>query len=419
MTNSSKSVVFVGGSHSIHVKIPAGIIRNEGYRVTMADLQLETQSDAFDVFDQVYNLNGSFEKKVLNIRALCGKQDAGIQDGLMTIEKPLQLKSYLWNLTQAWLRAKRLTKIVEKERPGIVYFQSMTAGGMIAYYLLKSLGWPKENARPGLITHLWGYRPRYHGNRIREIKVLKFFDHIHSSSPAIVKMYKENYEVPEDKLSFFVRGININSFGAKPDSVLQQARKQWNIPEDKFVIIHNRHLHPMYRVDIAVEAFIELVKQGHDVFLMLIRGNMYDRDYERCLLDMLKNNGCQDRVSSIEPTILTPDQMAVALQLADCAVNCVPFDAFGISIIEAMYCRTVPVVRNLESYIQFIKDGQTAFAVGVSVSEYVEKIKELIKKPRLRKKLAENGFELVAQEGTEQIYRRKILDLVERCWHNW
>lgn len=412
-----KTVLFVGGSHSIHVRIPANIICKSGYRIVLADLQGETDAEVYDIFDEVYRLEG-LESRIVKFKSTLNRKPDSAQDGQLLLEKPTRLKSYFWALFSAKIKARRLTNIVLKEKPGIIYFQSMTAGGTIAYYLLKNLKWPDPENRPGLITHLWGYRPRYPGIRKREIKALQYFDHVHSSSPAIIKTYNEYYYVPPQKSSFFVRGISKDDFGPKSESVLQEWANKWKVP-DKFVIIHNRHLHPMYRVDIAVDALIELTKRGCDVCLMLVRGSMYVKEYEKRLYEKLRKNNCEDRMLSLSPNILNSEQMAIALQLSDCAVNCVPFDAFGISIIEAMYCKAVPIVRDLPSYIQFVKDGQTAFAVGPSPVEYADRIEELINDPSLRERLIENGRALVSKEGTEQIYKEKILGLVKNCWHNW
>jgi glycosyltransferase involved in cell wall biosynthesis len=300
----------------------------------------------------------------------------------------------------------------------VLHFQSMSATGMTAYHFLRRRGWPEPARRPGLLTHLWGYGARFPGIRRREIRVLREFDQIHTSSPAVGRLYREHYEVPAEKLRVFVRGINLETFAPRAPEVLAAARAEWKVPADKFVVIHNRHLHRMYRVDIAVEAFVALAKEGHDVFLLLVRGSMWQPDYERELLGRLQAAGLGDRVACL-PHVLSASEMATALQLAQCSVNCVPFDAFPVSILEAMYCRAVPVVRNLESYSQFIREGETAFAVEGEVEGFVPRIRQLIVDGGLRERLADAGVALVRAEGSEEIFRRHTLQLIEKCWHGW
>ena len=84
-----------------------------------------------------------------------------------------------------------------------------------------------------------------------------------------------------------------------------------------------------------------------------------------------------------------------------------------------MYCRAVPVVRNLESYAQFVQEGKTAFAVDGGAEEYVRRIEQLITDEALRTRMADTGVELIRAEGSEEIFRRKTLELIERCWHEW
>jgi glycosyltransferase involved in cell wall biosynthesis len=411
-------VLVVGGSHSVHVRIPAGMLRAVGYRVVLADTQGETAPDAGDAFDTVYSLGDVLERLLLRGRATLPPATPSSELGPMEIETRTRLQPYLWRLANGALRARRLRSIVRLERPGMLHFQSMTLGAMTAYYWLRGLGWPPSQTRPGLLTHLWGYEARMPGIRRREIRVLREFDHVHTSSPAVARIYREHYEIPPDKISVFARGINLDMFAPRAPAALAAAQAAWGVPAGPFVIIHNRHLHPMYRVDIAVDAFIKLAQEGHDVFLMLVRGGMCQLDYERMLMNRLAAAGLAARVA-LMPPVLNAQEMGTALQLAHCAVNCVPFDAFPVSILEAMYCRAVPVVRRLESYTQFVKDGETALAVDGGPDEYANAVRRLIVEPGLRQRLANAGAALVEAEGSAEIFRRKTLELVEACWHEW
>ncbi len=418
--SGQRCVCVVGGSHSPHVRIPAQMLRDAGYRVILADSQAKITPEAVPVFDEIYSLRPRTQQLILRgaqpLRP--GGATATAELKPIEIEQPTRWRSFLWRQFQAWAQARRLLRVIRTERPGVLHFQSMTAHGLIAYHLLRMLGWPLRDKRPGLMVHLWGYGPRYPGVRRREIQALRHFDEIHTSSPAVARIYREHYEVPQDKLHVFVRGINLNTFAPRDAATLDQARRDWGVPNDKFVIIHNRHLHPMYRVDVAVDAFISLAREGHDVFLILVRGSMAQAEYERELCARLEAAGLRDRLA-LMPPVLTADQMAVVLQLADCSVNCVPFDAFPVSILEAQYCRAVPVVRNLESYTHFIKEGQTGFAVDGGAEDYVPPIRRLIQEPDLRQRLADAGAALVETTGSEEIFRQKTLDLIEKCCHDW
>lgn len=413
----NRCVIEVGGSHSVHTQTPARMIREAGYRVVLADLQIQPEPHASGAFDEVYPLADRLQRTIIRGREAVGTSRTA-EDKAPEIEEPVRLKAYVWQLTQSYLRARRLLALIRRERPGVIHFQSMTAAGMTAYYLLRAMGWPPPERRPGLLTHLWGYGARFPGIRRREIRTLKHFDHIHTSSPAVARIYREYYEVEADRISVFVRGIDLGTFAPRDAGTLDRARAEWGIPSGRFVIMHNRHLHRMYRVDIAVEAFIRLAAEGREVFLVLVRGGMCQPDYEQELVGRLRERGLGDRVA-LMPPVLKAAEMATALQLSHCCVNCVPFDAFPVSILEAMYCRSVPVVRDLESYTQFVKDGQTAFAVPESPEAYAARIRRLMDEPGLRDRMTDAGVELIRREGSEEIFRRNTLELVERCWHEW
>lgn|GEM_PF-2340887 len=418
MLARDRTVVVVGGGHSVHVRVPAQMLREAGYRVVLADLQPAISPEAHAVFDEIVPLGGHPPEWLLRRRppartSPAGEADAGGPIAVETRTRPAALAFHLW---QGWARAGRLLQLVRRARPGALHFQSMTAGGMTAYYFLKRLGWPPRGRRPGLLVHLWGYGPRFPGIRRREIRALAAFDRIHTSSPAVARLYREHYAVPAEKIQVFVRGINLRTFAPRPPEELAAARREWGVPDGPFVIIHNRHLHPMYHVEVAVDAFIRLAQAGHDVFLLLVRGSMRQEDYERALLARLGEAGLRNRVALLPP-VLSAEQMAVALQLSHAAINTVPFDAFPVSILEAMYCRAVPVVRNLESYTQFVRPGETAFAVDGGPEAYAACLRRLITDPALRTRLADAGVELVRREGSEEIFRAHTLALIEGCWH--
>lgn len=416
MSEGRRTIVVVGGSHSPHTRVPSRMLREAGYRVALADLQPAPPTEPDEAFDAVYPLFDWTQALLLKGRAVAPPPGADYALKPIEVEAPTRWTSYAWRLVRGRLRARRLCSVVRREGPGLVYFQSMTAGAMTAYYWLKGAGWAVRGSRPGLIAHLWGYKPRYPGERRRESQVLAAVDEIHTSSPQVARIYRENFGVPDEKVHVFIRGPNLETFRPRPAGDLDAARAEWGVPADKFVIIHNRHLHPMYRVDVAVDAFIDLARRGRDVFLILVRGSMREEAYEREMLARLASAGLADRVA-VMPPILTPDQMAVALQISHAAVNCVPFDAFGVSIVEAMVCRAVPVVRDLESYVQFVRDGETGFAVAGGAEAYADRLDRLIVDPALRERMADAGQDLVRREGSEEAYRRHVLDLVERCWH--
>lgn len=410
-----RCVCVVGGSHSVHVRVPAQMLRAAGYRVVLADLEVAQAPGATDVFNAVYTLPQRWERWAARRPRGAAPAEAAHEREPVAIETPTRVPSLVFQLTRAWFRAGRLLQVVRRERPGVLHFQSLTAGGMTAYYLLQRLGWAPPGKRPGLLAHLWGYHPRYPAIRRREIQVVAHLDQIHTSSPAVARMYREHYAAAPEKLHVFVRGIELATFAPRDAATLAAARAAWGVPADKFVIIHNRHLHPMYRVDIAVDAFIALAREGHPVFLMLVRGSMRDEQYEQSLLQRLDAAGLRDRVTLL-PHVLSAPEMATALQLAHCSVNCVPFDAFPVSILEAMYCGAVPVVRNLESYTQFVRDGETAFAVEGEPNAYVPRIRQLITQPDLRRRLAAAGAALVSAEGSAEIFRKHTLALIVACW---
>jgi glycosyltransferase involved in cell wall biosynthesis len=419
MAEQKPCVLAIGGSSSLHVRIPAEMLRQAGYRVALADLEPTVWPGTESFFDAVYTLMEPVQRTLMGVRAkvLHAEPEHPVKE--MQVEEPSRARPYYWRLMHGWLRAGQLRKIVAHEHPGVVHAQHFTLCAMTLYYWLKHAGFEREAKRPGVLGHLFSYKPRFPGIRRRENEVVKSCDYIHTSSEHVAKIYLENYDIAPDRMSVCVRGIDLGTFAPRSAEALDAARQAWGVPKGKFVLFHNRHLNPMYRVDIAVDAFIELARRGHDVFMLFARGSMWDKSYEDELLARLGAGGVAGRVALL-PHILSADQMAIALQLSDCTINTVPYDAFAVSIFESMYCRAVPVVRDLPSYYRFVKEGETGFLCGgTGIDQYVEKIERLIRDPTLKQRLGEAGARLVAAEASVEHYRRNVLNLVERCWHDW
>jgi glycosyltransferase involved in cell wall biosynthesis len=418
-TGRKPTVLVLGGSSSLHARIPAQMVREAGYRVMLANAERTVAPGTEDFFDSVFQLVTVPEQMMLMLRSAVGGSEDRRPVGPMQVVTATRRKSLYARLCQGWLRGRRLAWLVRRLRPGLLHVQSMAVGGMTLYYYMKRMGPDRPELRPGTLVHLFSYQPRYAEIRAREIRVLKACEQVHTSSPVVADIYREHYEVPADKLHLLVRGIDLDTFAPQDPDQLDAARRQWGVPADKFVLIHNRHLHPMYRVDIAVETFIELVRRGHDVFLILVRGSMWEQAYEEQLLGMLEAAGCAGRVA-LMPHILSARQMAAALQLADCSINTVPFDAFPVSILESMYCHAVPVVRDLDSYSLFVRDGETGMLCGgEGIDDYLRRIELLIGRPELKERIARAGADLVAEKGSAEMYRRDLLDLVRRCYRDW
>lgn len=418
MAERKGCIVVLGESSSTHARIPAQIVREAGYRVVLAEMQVPTAPGSDQYFDAIYPLQHALEPLILRLprRAGGGAGKRPIQG--MALLEPTRWKSLAWQLLRGWLRAGRLVQVVKRERPGVVHVQGTWVGGMTMYYYLRRMGFSNPR-KPGTMAHLFSYQPRYAPQRAREQRALAACEMVHTSSHVVKRLYEEHYAVPPEKLALLVRGIDLQTFAPRDAGTLAAARASWHVPAGKFVIIHNRHLHPMYRVDIAVDTFIELARRGHDVFLILVRGSMCEAGYEAQFVAQLERAGLGDRFA-LMPPVLTPDQMAVALQLSDCSINTVPFDAFPVSILESMYCRAVPVVRDLESYDLFVHEGQTGFRCGgTGIDDYVTKIERLILDPALKERVAAAGVALVRAKADLALYRRDLLQLIERCWREW
>jgi len=95
------------------------------------------------------------------------------------------------------------------------------------------------------------------------------------------------------------------------------------------------------------------------------------------------------------------------------------YEGLGISLLEAMTCGVVPVVRGMPPVTEFVKHEDTGLLVDASPEEAAKAILRLLAEPNLWMQCSEGARSMVANEYSEDIsYRRWVEFLTELCEHS-
>ncbi|MEC4852444.1 MAG: hormogonium polysaccharide biosynthesis glycosyltransferase HpsP, partial [Jaaginema sp. PMC 1079.18] len=130
----------------------------------------------------------------------------------------------------------------------------------------------------------------------------------------------------------------------QPFPAIGAARKHWQIPPQKPLIVFLSRIEPKKGLNLLLPALEALLKQGIDFHFALAGANPQDPDYEKQIRDRIHQSPLQQR-TTITGFIGGTDKVAL-LQDADLFVLPSYYENFGIAVAEAMAAGTAVVISD-------------------------------------------------------------------------
>jgi glycosyltransferase involved in cell wall biosynthesis len=165
------------------------------------------------------------------------------------------------------------------------------------------------------------------------------------------------------------------------------------------VVLSARHLHPVYNQETIVAAFSRVLREIPDALLVL-RLHSSDPAYLATLQRRIEDCGLR---SSIRPVGTLPyERLGELYRLAHVTVS-VPFsDGTPMSVLEAMACGSAPVVSDLPSLKEWIRDGWNGDLVHPNDSSTLAtRIVRLLEDAAVRSAYAKRNLEIVQTRATQ------------------
>jgi glycosyltransferase involved in cell wall biosynthesis len=143
------------------------------------------------------------------------------------------------------------------------------------------------------------------------------------------------------------------------------------------------------------------VRQQIPDAVLLLKHNSGDTDYVRKLQQRIDEAGLRPSVRVVG--LLPYERMADLYRLAQVTVS-VPFsDGTPMSLLEAMACGSAPVVSDLPSLGEWIREGWNGHLVAPSDSAALAAhVVRLLRDPLLRSAYANRNLEIVRTRATQQ-----------------
>jgi glycosyltransferase involved in cell wall biosynthesis len=165
------------------------------------------------------------------------------------------------------------------------------------------------------------------------------------------------------------------------------------------VVLSARKLFPIYNQETIIAAFL-LVRRRVPDAVLLMKDYHSDPNYVHGLQRLIDENGLQDSVLTLGA--VPYEQVADLYRLASVSVS-MPFsDGTSMSVLEAMACGSAPIVSDLPSLREWIREGWNGHLVAPNDKEVLaERIVNLLEDTKLRETFATRNLEIIRERADQ------------------
>jgi len=287
----------------------------------------------------------------------------------------------------SWLDYPRLKRQFEQVlraiRPDIVHAGPIQRvallPAMAGFHPLLSMSWGFDMLEDAGRDLLWQAATRY---------VLKHSDWF-AADCQTVRLKAESYGFPAGRMTIFPWGVDHDIFQPRDRGFM---RRQLGYEED-LLIVHTRSWEPRYGVDVALEGFWRASRQEAHVRMLMLGGGSQEKKVKQ----FVKEKGLEERI--IFCGYKENEILAQYYRAADVYLSASHVDGSSVALMEAMACACPPLVSDIPSNLEWVRDGQEGWVFrDAHAQSLAQRIVEI---SRSRDTLKERG---------EQAQRKARLD---------
>lgn len=242
---------------------------------------------------------------------------------------------------------------------------------------------------------------------------LKKADAITTTAEFMKEYLTKTFNVSENKIVRIPWGIDLRIFQCGYEEEVKRLKEGLDIRAHSPIINSNRGMEPKYEIGTIIEAVPYTLESRSDAIFIFIRG-YGSSEFEDKMKTKAKKIGVADNTRFISK-LLTPEEMAVYLNMADVLISIPKTDQFGSSIMEGMACGVIPIVSNIGVYKQYLIDGDNAFSVNPeNPKEIAEKIIYYIEHPEIKEKFYTVNRKIIEEKEDWNKNAKKMEELYEK-----
>jgi glycosyltransferase involved in cell wall biosynthesis len=157
----------------------------------------------------------------------------------------------------------------------------------------------------------------------------------------------KDYSLPDDKITVFPWGIDLSQF-KKTDK--KSAKEKFPMTKDKFVVIYNRHLEPVYGATDLLEGFKIFSNGKNDVLLIMLS----EGAQKNTVVKFIAENKLEEKINLTGRTVNA--ELPAFLNSSDVYISTSLSDGSSLSLLEAMACGLGIVVTDVPAIKEWVNE---------------------------------------------------------------
>jgi glycosyltransferase involved in cell wall biosynthesis len=294
----------------------------------------------------------------------------------VSYDKPFDfVKLYRAKSTRVLCRIWYILKVLRKEKPDVVHYLFVNKTAIAPLLMFR---------RPfRYVCSVFGsdiYRGlKKRTDRIFKRLALRYCDAIvynsHQMGKEIIRFMPG---IDRNKLNPILMGVDFDLFDRINDDNRQVLKSACAVTDRDVMILSFRGLSAVYNQKVIIDSIPELVSRYSGLKFVFVAGSSRAEDVAATVAHV-KARGVEDHVVLIE-RFLSQELLASLIQMARLVVNIPSTDQFAVSILETMAAGTPLILSPLETYRDYLKDGENCFYMKeISPAALVEKVNDVMR----------------------------------------
>jgi glycosyltransferase involved in cell wall biosynthesis len=210
--------------------------------------------------------------------------------------------------------------------------------------------------------------------KVREVMIQ--CDHIQCDAEFVKQKIINDYGLPDSKITVFPWGIDLNLFQPYDK---QESRRKLKM-DNKFTVIFNRYLEPVYGIKYLLEGFKDFAKDKNDVLLLIISDGSLKKEVRK----FINNNSLENKIKLVGR--VPNNELPVYLNASDIYISPSLSDGSSLSLLEALACGKGIIVSDVPAIKEWVAEQnglvinrKDSPAVSLSLNTYFNQ-RDLIEK---------------------------------------
>ena len=316
-----------------------------------------------------------------------------------------------FNFNIGWVqnlhRIARIRKMVDEIHPDIVHSHSLWYPGYLGVYIkdypfvLTVLNgdvlWTKKDICIKLSIY----------EKYRTKKALRKADLVTGESEVLINAAIKN-GVSSNKV--FVSknyGVDLTKFNCNGNKT--EIRREISLPVDCKIVLSPRNTGSFYNLDKIVKAIPMVINKAKNTYFVFI-WHGHNSDKEKELTNLVSKLGVDENIKIVG--FVNHDKVALYHKASDVMVSVSKYDSGPVALQEAMSCGDVPVISDLPSVRELLKDGWNGILVDPNnVDQIADSIIRMLEDDKMRESFAERNWKLIREKGDQDYWMGRMEEL--------